>query len=458
MILICGPCVIDDFESLDNDAKRISAIVDKYRNIEFFFKASCVKNNRTNINNYYGPDFETGIKYLTEIKARYGIKITTDFHTEEQIRKYAHAVDLIQIPAFLAMQTSLVNEAVKIGKDIHIKKPQWLPPYEVHKPISKVKDQNPDIRVFITDRGTTFGYGNVMFDPRHIKLMKQTSQCDKVLVDITHLQNHSPIYHWDDAKEVGSAALAAGADGLFMESTAFPEKAKCDGDCMIPTHELGKYIKHFVGLHEFSQAELLGINEFSKSMDYWEVYNPITLHDMLIRDSAKRPYNQQYIRLDALAPQIKFGSTLLDLGCNAGFFIRELSKLRNIIATGVDNQPNLIELCNMINDFEQLNATFIQADMLKLIQKYRSKKTRFDYVLLTSVFDFDACEAIFPQLLEITNIKVFVEPTNHEGRSKKEMSQIFQEKFGDPYNAKFLTTTDYQNRFLFMVDKNAQNK
>ena len=117
MILICGPCVIDDFESLDNDAKRISAIVDKYRNIEFFFKASCVKNNRTNINNYYGPDFETGIKYLTEIKARYGIKITTDFHTEEQIRKYAHAVDLIQIPAFLAMQTSLVNEAVKIGKD-----------------------------------------------------------------------------------------------------------------------------------------------------------------------------------------------------------------------------------------------------------------------------------------------------------------------------------------------------
>jgi len=249
MILICGPCVIDSLNDLRIDACEISAMADKY-SLDLYFKASCIKDNRTNLKNYSGPGFTIGIQYLEEVKKQYGMKITTDFHTVEQIEVYANRVDLIQIPAFLAMQTSLINAAIKIGKPIHIKKPQWLPPYDVSNPVSKVKDQSKDIEVFMTDRGTTFGYGNVMVDPRHIKKMK-TSDCDKVIVDITHPQNHSEIYSADYAEQLGMASIAAGADGLFIESTYNPMIAKCDGDSMIPTGQLYHYLNKFTKLYRF---------------------------------------------------------------------------------------------------------------------------------------------------------------------------------------------------------------
>jgi len=251
MILICGPCVIDTYGTLYNDAKVIKSIVDKYPSVDFYFKSSCIKDNRSNLKNYYGPGFEDGTRYLSMLKSELGIKITTDFHTQEQIKEYGHTVDLIQIPAFLAMQTSLISEASKVGKPIHIKKPQWLPPYDVSKPISKVLGQGGNIEVFITDRGTTFGYGDVIFDPRHIKAMKDSSKCDKALVDITHLQNHSKIYNRYYAEQVGAAAIAAGADGLFIEATIDPDKAKCDADSVLPIIVLEKYLEKFVKLYRF---------------------------------------------------------------------------------------------------------------------------------------------------------------------------------------------------------------
>lgn len=255
MILICGPCAIESYNMLEADASSIKAIVDKYPDVDFYFKSSCVKDNRTKIHNYQGVGFSKGIGYLLQLKSNYDIKITTDFHTQDQLKNYGKYVDLIQIPAFLAMQTSLISEAVKVGKPIHIKKPQWLPPYDVVKPISKVLEQNPNLQVFITDRGTTFGYGNVMFDPRHIKKMKVSSIYDqKILVDITHLQNHSEIYNNTYAEQVGMAAIAAGADGLFMESTINPFRAKCDSDCMIPTKYLDHLVEKFVKLYRFINA------------------------------------------------------------------------------------------------------------------------------------------------------------------------------------------------------------
>ena len=252
MILICGPCVIENFDKLERDAAAIKSIVDKYPDVDFYFKSSCIKENRTNLKNYRGLGFNIGLAFLRQLRDKYGIKITTDFHTSKQIEKYAHIVDLIQIPAFLAMQTGLVNTAAKIGKPIHIKKPQWLPPYDISKPVSKVFDQT-DVKVFVTDRGTTFGYGDVIFDPRHIKKMKR-SGADKILVDITHLQNHSKIYSRTYAEPVGMAAIAAGADGLYMESTINPDEAQCDSDCMIPMKFLDEYIDKFVKLHRFINA------------------------------------------------------------------------------------------------------------------------------------------------------------------------------------------------------------
>jgi 2-dehydro-3-deoxyphosphooctonate aldolase (KDO 8-P synthase) len=251
MILICGPCVIENFESLEYDANKIKNIVDKYPDIDFYFKSSCVKDNRTSLQNYYGPGFDEGIKQLLRIKNK-GIKITTDFHTPSQIKQYAYLVDLIQIPAFLSMQTSIITEAVKIGKPIHIKKPQWLPPYDVKKPISKVFEQFRNTELFITDRGTSFGYGDVMFDPRHIKMMKGNGA--KVLVDITHPQNHSEIYDRSYAEPLGMAAIATGVDGLFMEATYLPENARCDSDSMIPIDSLEEYIDKFIKLYRFINA------------------------------------------------------------------------------------------------------------------------------------------------------------------------------------------------------------
>lgn len=250
MILICGPCVIENFAILNSDAFNIKKIVAQYPDIDFYFKASCIKDNRSTLKNYYGVGFDEGVKYLTEIKSNYGIKITTDFHNVEQLRRYGYLFDLIQIPAFLSMQTSLINEAVKINKPVHIKKAQWLPPYDVSKPVLKVKEQNENIKVFMTDRGSTFGYGNVMFDPRHVRMMKY-SGCDKVLVDITHLQNHSDIYDRTYAEQVGLASIAAGADGLFIESTGIPSLARCDGDSMISTSLLDRYLEKFIRLYRF---------------------------------------------------------------------------------------------------------------------------------------------------------------------------------------------------------------
>jgi len=254
MIIICGPCVIENLDALQKDAELIFEEVNKYHIIDFYFKASCLKENRTRINNYRGLGFEVGIEQLLRIKAKYGVQITTDFHTPQQITEYGSYVDLIQIPAFLAMQTSLIEEAVKTRKTIHIKKPQWLPPHNSFKPVTKAKELRYGTEVFITDRGTSFGYGNVIFDPRHIKSMKLSSNADKILVDITHLQNHSKIYDREYSEVVGLAAIAAGADGLFMESTFNPLEASCDSDSMINIDLLSSYLKKFVKLYEFINA------------------------------------------------------------------------------------------------------------------------------------------------------------------------------------------------------------
>ena len=162
MILICGPCVIENEEQLFTSAKEIIEIVERFPEIDFYFKASCIKDNRTSNNNFKGVGFDKGIDLLNIIRNRYSIKTTTDFHTAEQIRLYGNQVDLVQIPAFLAMQSELTDIASESSVPIHIKKPQFLNPKDINKPVRKIKDLNPDTEVFVTDRGTKFGYDEVI--------------------------------------------------------------------------------------------------------------------------------------------------------------------------------------------------------------------------------------------------------------------------------------------------------
>ena len=254
MILISGPCVIENKEILNETAKNIIEVINVYNEIDFYFKSSCIKDNRTNNNNFKGVGFEKGIEYLLDVKQRYGVKITTDFHTAFQVKKYAKYVDLIQIPAFLAMQSSLLDEVAKYDIPINIKKPQFLNPHNIKNPVNKIKDQNKNAIVYATDRGTKFGYDEVMFDPRHIPAMKETGVCDKTLVDITHPQNHSKMYSRNYAYTLGMASIASGADGLFMETHIDPSKALCDGDSQLTIIDFTNYINKFINLYNMIRS------------------------------------------------------------------------------------------------------------------------------------------------------------------------------------------------------------
>jgi len=464
MILICGPCVIETFEKLKADVEAILDAIGN-QNIDLYFKSSCIKDNRSNLKNFYGPGFDIGLSYLKKIREIYNIKITTDFHTVEQIEKYGNIVDLIQIPAFLSMQTGLVTAAAKTGNNIHIKKAQWLPPYDVHKPINKILNFN-NSKIFITDRGTTFGYGNVVFDPRHIRLMKDNSKCYAVLADITHLQNHSEIYDRTYAKDVGLAALAAGADGIFMEATTNPEDARCDSDAMIPTSDLDMYIKSFLAIYntrkiffitehaeQERERQFQKISNSIKTITEKEVYDPIFVNGILLKDGLRRKAKNQYKRIDPIANNIEEGGTFLDLGCNTGYMLRKLVKRKKLKAVGVDYVHDLILLCKLIFDYDDLYAKFVNMDLFEYVESCIEKRLTFDYVSMTSVFDFDSIIKMLDSLLSITDKKVFLEPTNHEKMSYDDMIKRFEESPLSKYNTKIIATTDYQDRLLYMVEK-----
>lgn len=246
MILIAGPCVIEDYENLQRTAEYIQEAT-RNKRINVYFKASCLKDNRTTIDNYQGVGFEKGIKLLQRIKNETGLKTTTDFHSSDQLRDYSGWVDLIQIPAYLAQQTSILKTASLQRRDIHIKKPQFLGPEGANKLTQKLKDLDFPGKVFLTDRGTMFGYNQVMMDPRHISLMK----ADKVLADITHPNKNFPGMRWMNVEALGMSAIAAGADGIFLETASNCSEALCDAGTMLSPSRFNTVINKIYNLWEY---------------------------------------------------------------------------------------------------------------------------------------------------------------------------------------------------------------
>lgn len=243
MILICGPCVIETYDILSHTVNILLNETNIKNNFNFYFKSSCIKDNRTKLENYYGPGFDKGLEYLLKIKQIYNINITTDFHNPEQIIKYHKYVDLIQIPAFLARQTSLLITAAETNKPIHIKKPQFLGPHEIDQIINKIRSINANVELIICDRGTSFGYDYTMFDPRHIQYMKKHFSSNNIsfIADITH-----PNKHWNDntyAFSIGKSAIVSGADGIFMETHIDPKHSLCDSESMLNIDQAISFIK-----------------------------------------------------------------------------------------------------------------------------------------------------------------------------------------------------------------------
>ena len=240
LILIAGPCVIES-EAL---CRRVASALAKMARrvpITLVFKASYDKANRTSGQSFRGPGLKGGLEILAKIRRDFGLPVLTDVHTEEQARVAAEAVDILQIPAFLCRQTDLINAAVHTGRIVNIKKGQFLSPQEMSG-VAKKAAAAGGRKLLLTERGTTFGYNNLVADMRAIPLMKTAGF--PVIFDATH-SVQLPGAGGDRsggqremAPVLARAAVAAGADGLFIETHPDPDRALSDGPNMIPLRQM----------------------------------------------------------------------------------------------------------------------------------------------------------------------------------------------------------------------------
>lgn len=228
--LIGGPCVIESEEHAFKLAAEIKKICDK-ANVPYIFKASFDKANRSSVNSYRGPGLEEGLRILKQIKHDLIVPVLSDVHETWQVEKAAEVLNVIQIPAFLCRQTDLLVEAARSKRVVNIKKGQFLSPYDMQNVIDKVLSQgNEDI--ILTERGTSFGYQNLVFDVRSVPIMKKLGF--PVCIDASH-SVQKPGASGDssggDAEfipHIAAAGISAGADGVFLEIHDKPHKAKSD--------------------------------------------------------------------------------------------------------------------------------------------------------------------------------------------------------------------------------------
>lgn len=233
--LIAGPCVVENTTMPLEIAKRIADICGKLQ-IPYIFKASYKKANRSKLDSFTGIGDLQGLELLAEVKQKLGIPVITDFHTEEEARLAAQYVDILQVPAFLCRQTDLLIAAAKTGKVINIKKGQFLAPEAMRFAVEKIH-QSGNEKVMLTERGTTFGYQDLVIDFRGIPEMQKTQM--PVIVDITHsLQQPNQSSgvtggRPDLIETIAKASIAVGADGIFIETHPNPSIAQSDGANML---------------------------------------------------------------------------------------------------------------------------------------------------------------------------------------------------------------------------------
>ncbi len=238
--VIAGPCVVENRDITFAVAEHAAKVCQRL-DIPFFFKASYRKANRSSLRSFTGIGDEAALSILADVKKQLGLPIVTDIHTEEEAAMAAEVADIIQIPAFLCRQTSLLVAAAQTGRIVNIKKGQFLSPEAMRFAVEKVRDAgNP--KVMLTERGTTFGYQDLVVDFRGVKAM-QENQCPVVL-DCTHSlqQPNQPAGvtggHPELIETIARAGVAVGFDGLFLETHPDPAKALSDGANMLPLDQL----------------------------------------------------------------------------------------------------------------------------------------------------------------------------------------------------------------------------
>lgn len=248
-VLVGGMNVIEDRDTLHQVAGHMAEVTARL-NISFVFKASFDKANRSSINSFRGPGLEQGLIMLAEVKERFGVAVITDVHEPHQAAAAAEVADIIQLPAFLARQTDLVLAMARTGAAINVKKPQFLAPAELRHIITKFREAGNE-RIILCERGTNFGYNNLVVDMLGIDLMKPMAP---VLFDVTHALQR-PGGRADSADGRGEqvwalarAGVAVGIAGLFLELHPDPAQAKCDGPCALPLAELEPFLRQVLAI------------------------------------------------------------------------------------------------------------------------------------------------------------------------------------------------------------------
>ena len=254
-LIIAGPCVIEDEDLLLRVGDRLSKLQSRYPELNFVFKSSFDKANRSSLSSFRGHGMEFGLKALSRVKEEFGLPVTTDIHESWQAEPVGEVVDIIQIPAFLCRQTDLLLSAARTGKPVNVKKGQFLAPWDARNIVDKLKAGGAR-DIYLTERGTSFGYNNLVVDFRSLPIM---SSFAKVIFDGTHsvqipggLGDRSGGQR-EFAFPLIRAAVAVGCDGVFMETHPDPDRALSDGPNQIPLGELENVIRAIVEIREVTE-------------------------------------------------------------------------------------------------------------------------------------------------------------------------------------------------------------
>lgn len=244
-LLICGPCALESMELCETVATELERIRAAHPEVQLIFKGSFDKANRTSLHSPRGPGLAKGLEMLAAIKARFGFPVLTDIHTEEQATAAGQVVDILQIPAFLCRQTDLLVAAARTGAVVNVKKGQFLSPQEMRYVVDKLEGSAAR-EIWLTERGTTFGYQNLVVDMRNVPLLKAFGH--PVIFDATHsvqmpgAGEGTTTGRREFVAPLARAAVAAGADGLFVETHPDPEHAISDGPNQVPLDQLADLI------------------------------------------------------------------------------------------------------------------------------------------------------------------------------------------------------------------------
>jgi 2-dehydro-3-deoxyphosphooctonate aldolase (KDO 8-P synthase) len=251
LFIIAGPCVIESQDVVFYTAEKLKEICRRV-GLSFIFKSSYDKSNRTSLSSFRGPGMEKGLKMLSDVRSKFNVPVISDVHAIEEIKPASQVLDALQIPAFLSRQTDLILAASRTGKPVNIKKGQFLAPWDVKNIIDKFTSTGNQ-NLFITERGTSFGYNNLVVDFRGLTIMKSFGY--PILFDVTHSlqlpggKGNSSGGQREFAEPLARAAAAVGVDGLFIEVHPDPDRALCDGPNMVSVDSVLALLRAVENIH-----------------------------------------------------------------------------------------------------------------------------------------------------------------------------------------------------------------